>query len=109
MKNTENFVILICNAPNIENAKLIAHKLVKEKLAACVNLFNDITSIYEWEGNIEEETEVTILIKTKLDLVDKIENRILELHPYETPEIIQLNVPASNSKYYDWLNGVLKN
>lgn len=109
MKNTENFVILICNAPNIENAKLIAHKLVKEKLAACVNLFNGITSIYEWEGNIEEETEVTILIKTKLDLVDYTEDRILELHPYDTPEIIQLNVAASNSKYYDWLSGVLKN
>lgn len=109
MKNTEDFVILICNSPNIENAKLIAHILVKEKLAACVNLFNGITSIYEWEGNIEEETEVTLLIKTKLDIVATIENKILELHPYDTPELIQLKVSGSNSKYYDWLSEVLQN
>ena len=109
MKNTEKFVILICNSPNIENAKLISHTLVKEKLAACVNLFSGITSVYEWEGSIEEESEVTLLIKTKVDYVNDIENRIIDLHPYDTPEIIQINVPASNSKYYDWLNGVLKN
>ncbi|MER3328076.1 MAG: divalent cation tolerance protein CutA, partial [Candidatus Kapaibacterium sp.] len=57
MKNTNNFIILICNSPNIDNAKQIAHKLVKEKLAACVNLFPGVTSIYEWEGAIEEEEE----------------------------------------------------
>ncbi len=108
MKNTNNFIILICNTPNIDNAKQIAHKLVKEKLAACVNLFPGVTSIYEWEGAIEEESEVTMIIKTLVDYREQIENSIIALHPYDTPEIIQVNVPASNSKYYDWLVGVLK-
>ena len=109
MKNTENFIILICNTPNIDNAKQIAHKLVKEKLAACVNLFSGVTSIYEWEGAIEEETEITMIIKTLSELRERTEEMILELHPYDTPEIIQVDVPASNSKYYDWLVGVLDN
>jgi len=109
MKKIENFNILICNTPNIENAKLIAHNLVKEKLAACVNLFNGMTSIYEWEGNIEEETEVTMLIKSKSEFLNLIEERIIELHPYDTPEIIELKVVSSNTKYFEWMNGVLKN
>lgn len=107
MKKIENFIILICNAPNIENAKQIAHKLVKEKLAACVNLIDGITSIYEWEGVIEEEQEVTLLIKSHSDYADSIEKVILDLHSYDTPEIIQLKVESSNEKYYDWLLGVL--
>lgn len=109
MKNTNNFIILICNAPNINNAKQIAHKLVKEKLAACVNLLPGVTSIYEWEGAIEEEAEVTMIIKTLSNNREQIEDAIIALHPYDTPEIIQIDVSASNSKYYDWLVGVLEN
>lgn len=109
MKNTKNFIILICNTPNIENAKQIAHKLVKEKLAVCVNLFSGVTSIYEWEGAIEEGSEVTMVIKTLIEYREKVEETILELHPFDTPEIIQIDVPTSNSKYYDWLVGVLDN
>ena len=109
MIKTENFIILICNTPNIDNAKQIAHKLVKEKLAACVNLFSGMTSIYEWEGAIEEETEITMIIKTLREYRERTEEMILELHPYDTPEIIHIDVPASNSKYYDWLVGALKN
>ncbi len=108
MKNTENFIILICNTPNIDNAKQIAHKLVKEKLAGCVNLFSGVTSIYEWEGAIEEGEEVTMIIKTLSKNREQAEDSIIALHPFDTPEIIQVDVPASNSKYYDWLVGVLK-
>ncbi|PKL78872.1 MAG: divalent-cation tolerance protein CutA [Ignavibacteriae bacterium HGW-Ignavibacteriae-4] len=109
MIKTENFIILICNTPNIDNAKQIAHKLVKEKLAACVNLFSGVTSIYEWEGAIEEETEITMIIKTLREYREQTEEMILEIHPFDTPEIIQIDVPASNGKYYDWLVGALKN
>ena len=109
MIKTENFIILICNTPNIDNAKQIAHKLVKEKLVACVNIFSGVTSIYEWEGAIEEESEITMVIKTLSEYREKAEETILELHPYDTPEIIQIDVPTSNSKYYDWLVGVLDN
>jgi periplasmic divalent cation tolerance protein len=103
MKKVENFVILLCNTPNIENAKQIANTLVKEKLIVCANIFSGVISIYEWEGEILEEGEVTILIKSHRALLDEIESRILELHPYETPEIIQIDIENSNEDYYNWL------
>lgn len=108
MKKTENFTILLCNIPNIENAKLIAYNLIKEKLAACVNIIPNVISVYEWKDRIEEENEVTILIKSQSSLLDEVELNILKSHPYEIPEIIQLDVSSSNEDYYNWLLGALK-
>ena len=109
MKNTENFVIIICNTPNIDKAKEISHNLVKQKLAACVNIIDKVTSIYEWEGKIVEDTETTLVIKTLRENSESVESEILSLHPYDVPEIIRIDVTSSNENYYNWLKSVVSN
>lgn len=108
MKKSENFIILLCNTPNIDNAKQIANILVKEKLAACVNIISNVTSVYSWKGSIIEDLEVTLLIKSHKSLLNDLEKKILELHSYDTPELIQIGIENMNEKYQNWLSGELK-
>ena len=82
------------------NANKIANFLVKNKLAACVQI-NTINSIYRWKGKIENTNEYLLLIKGKN--FKKIEKAIKSLHPYEVPEIIQTKIKA-NKEYLSWLN-----
>lgn len=85
-----------------ENAKLIARKLVEERLAACVGFF-PLESIYWWKGKIEESKETGMLIKTKASLVDEIIKRIKELHSYECPLIEVIDVEKGNSEFLGWV------
>ena len=99
----ENIVVFI-TAPDEEMAAVIARALVEESLAACVNIVRGIRSIYSWQGNIEDETEVLMIAKTKKGLFDKLSQRVKELHSYQTPEIIALPVIAGSPEYIAWLN-----
>ena len=81
----------------------IADELVAEKLAACVQLVNPITSIYHWQGKITKSTEYLCLIKTSRDKYKAIEARINELHPYDIPEIIALDISEIDPKYSGWI------
>lgn len=108
MVESKNLSIVLCNTSNIENSKSIANKLVEQKLAACVNITPKIHSIYEWNGKIESEEESTMLIKTTSDLLEKVEEVILEIHSYDTPEIIAFDIDKSNKDYLQWLVGAIK-
>ncbi len=99
----ENIVVFI-TASDEEMAAVIARALVEESLAACVNIVRGIRSIYSWQGNIEDETEVLMIAKTKKGLFDKLSQRVKELHSYQTPEIIALPVIAGSPEYIAWLN-----
>jgi periplasmic divalent cation tolerance protein len=79
--------------------------LVAERLAACVNILPGVTSVYRWQGDIEEDTEDTLLIKTRTDGVSALSDRIRELHSYDTPEIVVLEVDAaaSDPRYVAWV------
>ncbi|MDR1168778.1 MAG: divalent-cation tolerance protein CutA [Heliobacteriaceae bacterium] len=94
--------LILCTVANEENAKLIARTLVEEKLAACVNISTPLTSIYFWKDKIVEDAELLLIIKTKKQLFKKIENRVKELHTYEVPEIISLEVKEGSKEYLDW-------
>ena len=83
-------------------AKKIGRTLVEEKLAACVN-FHPIQSIYRWEGEIEEEGEIAILVKTRAELVDRVIERVKELHSYEVPDIISLPIEKGYPAYLQWI------
>lgn len=85
-----------------KEAKKIAEVLVKEKLAACTNIF-PIRSIYRWEGKIHEETEVAIFIKTKMELVDELIKRVKELHSYEVPCIVSLAIENGHTNFLKWI------
>lgn len=85
-----------------DEAHRIGRVLVEEKLAACVNI-HPVKSIYWWEGNIEDEAEVAVLVKTKVGLVDEVINRVKELHSDEAPCIISLPIEKGNPDYLKWI------
>lgn len=85
----------------------IAEKLVKKKLAACVQISGPVTSIYEWKGEIENSEEWYCVIKTHKSLYPKVEESIKALHSYEVPEIIALPILEGNQAYLDWITEVV--
>ena len=89
--------------PDKERATALAHALVDEGLAACVNIVPGVRSIYEWDGRLQEEEEVLCLIKTRQAVFDRARDRILALHPYEEPEILAFAVDDGSPDYLDWL------
>ena len=104
MNNEKPIILVLVTAPDQESANLIAKALLEEKLAACVNILPGLTSLYNWEGELQDEQEVQLFIKTRLDLLDgKIIPLILGLHPYDLPEIIAIPVVGGSSPYLDWI------
>ena len=88
--------------PNKKSLEKIANQLVKNKLAACVNIFK-IYSIYSWKGKIEKTSEYIALFKTTQRKKKQLKEKIKETHPYEVPEIVELNVKSINKPYLSWL------
>ncbi len=97
--------VVLSTAPNAEVAAQIAKTLVEESLAACVNLLPGVTSIYRWQGKVEEEPEVLLVIKLAADGLATLEARLLELHPYDTPEVVTLAPERVEPRYLAWLTG----
>ncbi|KAL4675502.1 protein CutA isoform X1 [Macaca nemestrina] len=92
--------------PNEKVAKEIARAVVEKRLAACVNLIPQITSIYEWKGKIEEDSEVLMMIKTQSSLVPALTDFVRSVHPYEVAEVIALPVEQGNFPYLQWVRQV---
>jgi len=88
---------------NEKEAEKIAKTLVEEKLAACVNMF-PIRSIYRWNDKVQKDEEVAMLIKTKSELVDKIIERVKELHSYEVPCIVSLSIEKGYIEFLRWID-----
>ncbi|MBI5968455.1 MAG: divalent-cation tolerance protein CutA [Deltaproteobacteria bacterium] len=86
----------------------IAHKIVEERLAACANVIRGVTSFFYWEGKLCQEKEVVILIKTAEGKLEKLINKIKEVHSYTVPEIIFLKVEGGEKKYLEWVKQVVK-
>uniref|UniRef100_A0A8C2S9E8 CutA divalent cation tolerance homolog n=1 Tax=Capra hircus TaxID=9925 RepID=A0A8C2S9E8_CAPHI len=80
--------------------------MVEKRLAACVNLVPQITSIYEWKGEIEEDSEVLMMIKTQSSLVPALTDFVRSVHPYEVAEVIALPVEQGNPPYLQWVRQV---
>jgi periplasmic divalent cation tolerance protein len=86
----------------------IAEALVTEQLAACVNIIPAIRSVYRWQGAVEQEEELLLLIKTSDTVWFRLQERILALHPYELPEIISVAIQDGHSIYLNWIINNLK-
>lgn len=97
----ENAVVVLCTFPDIEQARQIGAALVERQVAACVNLLPGVESIYRWEGKVERAGEVLGIIKTTR--YAELEAAIRELHPYEVPEILALEVAAGAADYLKWM------
>jgi periplasmic divalent cation tolerance protein len=96
-------VLVLCSCPTEAVALDIARVLVREGLAACVNRTGPVQSIYPWDGQLCEETEQLLLIKTTPARYEALEMRLKALHPYEIPEIIAIPVVAGSAAYLAWL------
>ena len=86
-------------------AKAIARTLVNERLVACANILGKMTSIYQWQGALEEQEEVAVLLKTRRDLTDAVTERIKSLHSYDLPCVISLLIQGGNPDFLSWLQG----
>ena len=97
------FSDIYVTAPTFEEAKRIANTIIDEKLGACVNM-HPITSVYKWRGNVEEEEEYALSIKTKTALVEQVIFKVRELHSYENPCIICFKIQSGSASYLDWVH-----
>ena len=103
MLHDNDIVLVISNAPDLLLAKRIAHVLVEDGLAACVNLGAPILSIYHWDGQIEGADEIPIWIKTTAGQQHAVVQALATLHPYEVPEVIVVPVIGGSEAYLNWV------
>ena len=94
--------VVLCTCPE-ESADNVADAVLKSRLAACVNIVPGVRSKYWWEGQLETDTESLLILKTRDDLVIELVGRIREVHPYEVPEVIALEVREGNVEYLEWV------
>ncbi|WP_413582332.1 divalent-cation tolerance protein CutA [Bdellovibrio sp. HCB288] len=96
--------------PNKETAEIIARTLLQEKLIGCANIIPGMSSMYWWEGKIETSNEYILILKTleSRDAGTKLQSRVQELHPYDVPCVMSLNVASINDSFKNWLEQSLK-
>ena len=104
MTLTDALVVLV-TAPTAERAAEIARALVEERLAACGNVLAGVRSIYRWEGKVQDDQEVLLLLKTTRDRFEALRERVVALHPYQVPEVIALAVETGSAPYLAWIAG----
>jgi periplasmic divalent cation tolerance protein len=100
--------LVLTTAGDREEAARLGRTVVEEGLAACVSLIPGVESIYRWKGEVESAAETMMVIKTGADQVAALEARLHELHSYETPEFLVLQVDAGSQPYLEWLQGSLR-
>ncbi len=101
--SVEGFVVILTTASNKDEGLRIARHVVKNRLAACATVVESTVSTYWWKGKVEESSEVLVIVKTRIDLVNKAIEEIKKVHTYEVPEIIVLPIIAGYVKYLEWI------
>jgi periplasmic divalent cation tolerance protein len=101
--NETDYVIVLTTLPADADATTFAQALVEARLAACVNLLPVMESVYRWEGNVEQERERQVVIKTSRSRIVALWERLRELHPYDVPEFVVLPIVDGNDAYLRWL------
>ena len=96
-------LLVLTTCASAADAKTLATALVEQRLAACVNVVADATSIYRWQGAVQQEQESLLVIKTSRERYAALEQAIKERSSYELPEVIALDVVAGSARYLDWL------
>src|SRR5579863_7533134 len=100
--------IVLTTAPGHEEAASLARVLVDERLAACATLIPAVQSIYRWQGEVESSTETLLLIKTEAEKLPALEARLHELHTYQVPEFLVLDVESGSPAYLEWLHASVR-
>lgn len=100
--------VLFCTVPSEEVGVAIARALLDEQLVACVNIVPQVRSLYRWQGKIEDERELLLIMKSERARYAQLETRVRALHPYEVCELIALDVSAGSPPYLAWIKDSLK-
>ncbi|KMZ68448.1 Protein CutA 1, chloroplastic [Zostera marina] len=96
-------IVAYVTVPNREAGKKLAESIVKEKLAACVNVVPGIQSVYWWDDKIQTDTEELLIIKTRESLLTRLIEHVKSNHEYDVPEVISLPITGGNDKYLEWI------
>ncbi len=103
MSAEDPLLVVLCTVPDAEVAERLANGLVESRLAACVNAISGVKSFYRWEGNLESEAEVQLVIKTRQGRYDELAKWIHKNHPYDVPELIALPAASVSESYLAWV------
>ena len=95
--------LIYVTAPNPAEAERIAETILAERLAACANFFDGVTSLFEWDGKLCREQETILILKTGAEKTDALTARIKELHSYDCPCIVALPIESGNPDFLDWI------
>ncbi len=104
----DEYVQVLTTTETKEDAEKIAETLVDKRMAGCVQIIGPITSVYRWKGKVEKAEEWLCQIKTKGELYGEVEETILRMHTYETPEIVSTPIIAGSKEYIQWLGSETK-
>lgn len=102
-----NFVLVLCSFSEIDEAKSCAQELVKQNLAGCVNVIKEVTSFYQWEGELKEDGECLLVIKTTQSNYENVETFLKAHHSYDVPEIIAVPITKGSEAYLNWLDSAI--
>lgn len=97
------YLTVLCSCPDLAVAGSLAESLVEERLAACVTCLPGATSVFRWEGALQKEPEVLLLIKTTAERLATLTARIEALHPYDVPEVVAIPVAGGSERYLGWV------
>jgi periplasmic divalent cation tolerance protein len=100
---SSSFVIVLSTFPADQDPIPLATALVDEHLAACVNVLPPMSSIYRWEGKVEQASEHQLVIKTRAERVEAVKARLASLHPYDVPEVLVLSIAGGADSYLQWI------
>jgi periplasmic divalent cation tolerance protein len=103
-----SYVFVVITTPNKEEAVKIVRSLLKERLIACANILGPVSSLFWWQGKIDEENEFLVFMKSRKSLFERISKRVTEIHSYDVPEIILLPIIEGLPPYLDWLRDSLQ-
>lgn len=100
----EKHLVVLITAPSVEVGRQIANRLLDKKLVASVNIVPQINSLYVWQGQVADNTEVLLVAKTRAEVfADKLVPAVQAVHPYDVPQIIALPIVMGSQSYLDWI------
>ncbi len=101
-------IVVLMTCPNADEARTIVDTLLAEKRIACANMVHPVRSLYWWEGKVNNDDEILVVMKTRQDCFDGLEKTVKSLHSYSVPEIIALPVVAGSRDYLNWIDETTK-
>jgi periplasmic divalent cation tolerance protein len=106
MEKRMNIRLIYVTTPDRQTAEQIAEAVVTEKLAACANILDGVTSIFYWDGKLCRENEAVLILKTPKERVEELTERIKKLHPYDCPCVVALPIDSGNPDFFQWVGSI---